>query len=493
MTIVSDATIFLAYTAIPLTIAWYMHKRKDVLFPHILWLFIAFIFACGATHLLETIIFWYPIYPAQAVLKVFTAIVSVATVIATAKVMPHALAFPGLRTLNIQLQTEVKAHATAKKDLTERTVELMRSERRLLAAQQAARIGDWYYEPLSQKIYWSDQVYDLFKRDKKLGPPKNFEENLRLYTESGQATLAQAMAAIEGGESRVSCDLELQVPERGIVWHTSILNAEREPSGAITRLWGTVQDITENKLETLKKERQSQELLRINQQLEQFAYIASHDLIEPLRKVRFFRDIVAEETTGKLSAEGQDAMERMATASERMTRLIKDLLIFARSGKSLQEVSAVPLADVVREALESCDQLVKKAAATIEIGSLPIIEGDTTLLVQVFQNLLTNALRYRDPQRKALIRINSTSEQGRARIIISDNGLGFDADQAARLFEPFVRLHPKTPDGGTGIGLAICRRIIEAHGGQISATPRAEGGADFILNLPLHKEVSHGL
>jgi light-regulated signal transduction histidine kinase (bacteriophytochrome) len=201
------------------------------------------------------------------------------------------------------------------------------------------------------------------------------------------------MASIGRGEARVECDLEARLPDGAIAWQHSILHAERHADGTLRRLWGTAQDITVQKLDALAKEQQRQELQRINQQLEQFAYIASHDLLEPLRKMRFFADVVAVESTGRLTHEGEDALRRLGSASERMSRLVKDLLAFARAGKSLVTVKPVNLGEAVREALENCETGVRECGALLEVGTLPEVPGDFQLLVQVFQNLIANAVR----------------------------------------------------------------------------------------------------
>lgn len=492
ITIGSDLAIFCAYTAIPLTILWYMKSRREVPFPLVFWLFGAFIFACGATHLVETVIFWYPIYPVQAVLKVFTAIASVATVIATAAIMPKALAIPGMAAMNQRLQDEIVARTASQDELLRRSEELQRSEARLILAQQAARIGDWSFDTVSQQITWSAEIYRLFGRQSDLGPPKDLAENMALYTPRGAQALGAMMTSINDGSNRAEGTLEVLLPYGAIAWHHAIIHAQRADDGTVTRLWGTAQDITAQKLDELAKDQQRQELERINQQLEQFAYIASHDLLEPLRKMRFFTDVITEESHGRLTPDGDDALKRLHAASERMARLVRDLLAFARAGKSLIAVKPVALADVVKEALGDCEAMIRDTGAIITVESMPVVMGDQILLEQVFQNLLVNAMRYRDPTRVSTITVSGERVDGRVRIRVRDNGLGFAADQAGRMFDPFVRLHPHIPNEGTGIGLAICRRIVEAHGGQITGKPAADVGAEFTIILPLSKDASHG-
>jgi signal transduction histidine kinase len=489
LTISSDLVIFAAYTAIPLTIILYLKRRREVPFPHLFWLFCAFIFSCGTTHLIEAIIFWHPIYPVQGVLKAFTALISVAAVVATARSMPAALAVPGLVALNQRLQGEIAANAQSQLELREMATRLEEKRRRLLAAQAAAELGDWTYDPQSQQIVWSDEVFRLHERDPQQGPPRTYEENLRLYTEAGASALNQAMSQIEAGASRVEVDLEVALPAGKRAWHHAILHADRNQDGVIRRLWGTAQNITQQKLDLIEMERRTVEMERVNRQLEQFAYIASHDLLEPLRKMRFFADMIEEEVRERLSPEGQDAMRRFGSASDRMSRLVRDLLAFARAGKSLGETKPVELAEVVAAAIENLDRPFKANQAQVAADALPTVQGDAGLLTQVFQNLFANSLRYRHPERDPRIEVHTHQERQIVRIEVRDNGLGFAPEQARRLFEPFVRLHPQVNSEGTGIGLAICLRIIEAHGGTITAAPGVPCGAIFTIRLPLAQDL----
>jgi signal transduction histidine kinase len=484
LTILSDLTIFAAYTAIPVTIAIYVRRRRDVLFPHVFWLFVAFIFFCGTTHLIEAIIFWHPIYPVQGVLKFCTAVISIAAVVATARIMPAALALPGMVAMNQRLQSEVAAHSLSQRELRALAGELQESQCRLLAAQAAARLGDWSYDPATQHISWSAEVFRLHQRDPALGPPASWAENLTLYTPHGAEDLTAAIERIHAGEQRIALDLEVLLPSGTAAWHQAIIHSERDADGKVRRLWGTVQDITSKKLETLENDRRHQELRRINQQLEQFAYIASHDLLEPLRKMRFFADVVEEDARGKLSADGADALRRFSAASERMSRLVKDVLAFARAGKSLTEPRPVDLTAVAREAIENLDAQIRDHRATISVGELSVVQGDAGLLCQVFQNLLANAIRYRHAERPPRIEISALRAGNAIEITVRDNGIGFDPAQVSRLFQPFVRLHPGVSSEGTGIGLAICRRIIEAHNGTILASAGVPCGAVFAIFLP---------
>lgn len=477
--IISDVLIFLAYVAIPIVIMWYVRRRPEVPFPAVFWLFCAFIFSCGTTHLIEAVIFWHPIYPFAAVVKAITAVVSLVTAAMTIRIMPHALALPALSTMNQQLRGEIAARAASEAHLAE-------SERRLVAAQAAAKVGDWTYDLTTRRMEWSDQVYRLFDRDPALGPPSTPADHAALYLPGSRDARNETLKrALEQPFNAAGIDLEARLPDGSTAWHHSTITVERDANGKPSRLWGTVQDITAQKLTQLADARQRRELERINQQLEQFAYIASHDLTEPLRKVRFFADVVTQECVDvPLTPAAKDALQRVTSASERMHRLVQDLLNFARAGKSLTQPRPVSLDAALNEVIDTLDQMAKNTGAIIEREPLPEVMGDYGLLTQVLQNLLTNAMKYRHPDRPLRIRVSAERTADQVAISICDNGLGFQADQATRLFEPFVRLHRQSGQEGTGIGLAICRRIVEAHGGTIVARPNPDQGSTFTLTLP---------
>ncbi len=229
---------------------------------------------------------------------------------------------------------------------------------------------------------------------------------------------------------------------------------------------------------------QRQELQRINRQLEQFAYIASHDLLEPLRKVRFFADVVRDEAEGQLSADADDAIKRLGRAVERMNRLIRDLLTFARAGRTIENCVPVEFDAVVAEAMEQIEPAIQASQARIDVQPIPAVMGDRLLLVQVMQNILANAIRYRHPDRPVMVTISGRRSGAHVVIAIADQGIGFDPSASQRLFEPFVRLHSGGPDEGSGIGLAICARIVQALRGTITADGRPGGGATFAITLP---------
>jgi signal transduction histidine kinase len=233
-------------------------------------------------------------------------------------------------------------------------------------------------------------------------------------------------------------------------------------------------------------EHRAAELARSNADLEQFASIASHDLQEPLRKVRTFTQQLTVTDADNLSDKGRQYVERANGAAERMQRLIEDLLKFARVATHGRPFGPVDLQEVVRGVLEDLELEVERAGAIVSVGELPTIEGDEAQLRQLMQNLISNAVKFRREGVVPELDVDATLSDGTAQITVRDNGIGFDPRYAGRIFRVFERLHGRSRYPGTGIGLALCRRIVERHGGQIFADGEPGMGATFTLTLPIH-------
>lgn len=223
-----------------------------------------------------------------------------------------------------------------------------------------------------------------------------------------------------------------------------------------------------------------------NRDLQEFAYVASHDLQEPLRKVQAFSDRLATRYTDALDETGRDYLKRMRDASQRMQILITDLLSFSRISTRAQPFAEADLNTITREALSDLESRIEHAQAHVEVGQLPMLKADPTQMRQLMQNLIGNALKFRDGQRPCLIKISAKIEGETCRISVEDNGIGFDVQYLDRIFKPFQRLHNREEYEGSGMGLAICRRIVERHGGSITADSASGQGTTFLVSLPIH-------
>ncbi|MEM8893698.1 MAG: PAS domain S-box protein [Bacteroidota bacterium] len=256
---------------------------------------------------------------------------------------------------------------------------------------------------------------------------------------------------------------------------------------------GVVHDVSELKLSQEKLRRYAAELERSNRELQDFAYVSSHDLQEPLRKIQAFGDRILRKEKANLSDQGQEYLQRMLNASSRMQTLINDLLSFSRVTTKARPFQEIDLNVIMAEVISDLEILIEKKQATVEADDLPVIEGDRTQIRQLFQNLIHNALKFSRedvlPQIKVYCReynkhkhLSSTPGDIMLEISVEDNGIGFDTKYLDRIFHIFQRLSGHKYEG-SGIGLAICKKIANRHGGAISAQSMVGRGSTFVVTL----------
>jgi len=234
-------------------------------------------------------------------------------------------------------------------------------------------------------------------------------------------------------------------------------------------------------------ETQAVDLERSNAELEQFAYVASHDLQEPLRKISSFCQALQRRYSGQLDERADQYIEYAVDGAKRMQVLINDLLAFSRVGRSGSEFELVNLNLVLAEAKASLSSAMEEAGASVVAEELPSVRGERTLLVSLFQNLIGNALKFRGEQ-TPLVRLTVRRQDRQWQFSCADNGIGVEEEYADRIFVIFQRLHTKEAYPGTGIGLAMCRKIVEYHGGRMWLDLEHTPGAEFRFTLPIAKE-----
>jgi signal transduction histidine kinase len=226
----------------------------------------------------------------------------------------------------------------------------------------------------------------------------------------------------------------------------------------------------------------------VNAELQEFAFVASHDLQEPLRKIQTYCDMAKKRCARILDATSQEYLDRVLTSADRMRQLLRDLLVFSRVAAQPQPFGTVDLGVLAREAADVFEATVIETGCQIEIENLPAIEADESQMLLLFQNLIGNALKYRSGESPFIKVYGKLDGQGACEIFVKDNGIGFEQRYAELIFKPFQRLHRRSDYEGTGIGLAICRKIVERHGGNIRAESEPGIGSTFIIHLPV-KEI----
>ena len=263
--------------------------------------------------------------------------------------------------------------------------------------------------------------------------------------------------------------------------------------GKIKQVVHVARDVTERKLAEDNLKAFAEKLEKSNRELEDFAYIASHDLQEPLRKVQAFGDRLKVKYAENLEDQGRDYLERMQSAAGRMQTLINDLLTFSRVMTKAQPFASVDLGKTAREVVSDLEVRLEQTGGRVDIGELPTIAADPLQMRQLLQNLIGNALKFHKDDEPPVVTVSSQlgSDQspvnGVCHISVADDGIGFDEKYSDRIFGAFQRLHGRTQYEGTGIGLAVCRKIAERHGGSIAANSTPGQGATFIVTLPVEQ------
>ena len=376
-------------------------------------------------------------------------------------------------------------------DITEqRKIEeaLRRSEADLTEAQRIGQMGSWTWDVAPDIMTWSEEIYRIFGRDPKL-PAPSVAESAELFTPECWARLRNAQEEAVQDGTPFHLDLEVVRADGTRGWMVARGVAERDSNDHVVRLRGTVQDITERKRAEEELAQRVQELARSNADLAQFAYVASHDLKEPLRGVSGCVGLLKTHYEGKLDERSNEYMTHIVDGAARMETLIDGLLAFSRVGTQGGELQPVESAKALGTALQNLAASIEESGAVVTHDTLPAVNGDLPQLVSLFQNLLSNALKFRQ---KAPPRIHVSAERnGRHwHFSVRDNGIGIAPQYFERIFGVFQRLHTRREYPGTGIGLALCKKIVERHGGRIWVESVPGEGATFCFSL-LDAQTNH--
>ncbi|MDB5036380.1 MAG: Signal transduction histidine kinase [Chlorobi bacterium] len=251
------------------------------------------------------------------------------------------------------------------------------------------------------------------------------------------------------------------------------------------------QDLSREVAERIRTEHRlnlfTKELERSNRELQDFAFVASHDLQEPLRKIQAFSDRLMTKYGVELGDTGKDYLSRVQAAAARMHVLINDLLSYSRVTSQAQPFVQVDLEGIIGDVLSDLEVRIQQTGGRVDVGTLPRIEADALQMRQLFQNLIGNGLKFHRPDVPPVVTIRAAQDADRVAITVEDNGIGFDEKYLDRIFTPFQRLHSRERYEGTGMGLAVSRKIVERHGGSIDAESIPGSGATFHVNIPIQQ------
>jgi two-component system, LuxR family, sensor kinase FixL len=388
------------------------------------------------------------------------------------------------------------------------------NQKRYIAEIEEAREKLWHSENLikmildqiPQRIFWKDKNYKYLGANKLFAADAGFSKSEELIGRDDEQMPWKEIAhlyreddrtVIQDGKVKINFEEPFIDNDGNEQWVRTSKQPLIDQDGNIFGVLGNFEDITERKKAEQSLKEYAYALEKSNKELEDFAHIASHDLQEPLRKVITFGNRLKDKYAAELPENAQDYLNRMQSASERMKTLINDLLDFSRITSRGKEFEEVKLNELIADVLNNLEVKVEAENAQFAISDLGTIEGDYSQLYRLVQNIISNALKYRKTDTDPLIRIYSRTanrerqeistnlENNYCHLYIKDNGIGFDEKYLDKIFAPFQRLHGRREYEGTGMGLAICSKIVSRHNGMLTAKSAPGQGSTFIISLPV--------
>lgn len=362
---------------------------------------------------------------------------------------------------------------------------LKKSALLLIDTGEMAQVGGWEYDLATHEVSWTEEVCRIHGVEPGYRP--KLEEALNFYVpESRPDVEAVLKKAMETGEPYDLESLFMPAGAREPIWVRSLGKAIYR-GGKIVKLAGTFQNIDKYKRTEEARRLDAEELTRVNRELEQFVTVASHDIQEPLRVISSFLQLLEKRCWAVLDDKGQDYLRRAAHAAQRAQLLIHDLLVYsAISAGAARPFSPCRIESLLKAAMENLQVAIEKSRAVITHDPLPVVEGDESQLLRLFQNILSNAIKFSDKE-YPLIHVRAHDKGTEWQLSFRDNGIGIAPEHVPLLFAIFTHLHPRNEYPGTGIGLAICKKIVERHGGRIWVESELGKGSTFFISIPKRK------
>ncbi|WP_159437921.1 PhnD/SsuA/transferrin family substrate-binding protein [Vreelandella massiliensis] len=377
---------------------------------------------------------------------------------------------------------------TARKE-AEARVSAMVAQMQKHAALLPGMLYQYWYHPDGRSAfpYASEGIEEIYG----LTPEQVREDASAVYTLIDPTDVEAVTRSIERSAATLSpwrATYRVNHPAGYQLWVEGIATPERLEDGS-TMWHGYLRDVTDEHTTQLQLEQYRESLERSNQELEHFAYAASHDLRQPLRMVTSYAQLLERHLSGQLDDDGKTMLHYMRDGAQRMDSMLLSLLDYSRVGRKGQPMQAMKLKDALDEALHFLTPTIQEADATITVeGEWPQVFASPDEMMRLFQNLLSNAVKYRSPDKATAvnIRIEPAPSQAHWQVSVCDNGIGIAPEQIDRLFKVFQRLHTREQYEGSGVGLAVCRKIVERHGGRIWIESEGEGkGSCFVFTLPM--------
>ena len=362
-------------------------------------------------------------------------------------------------------------------DLSERhseQEELKWTKNRLELALTGANVGLWDWDVITNEVFFSDQLHHQLGEP--LGNMKVFDDwRLRVHSEDIDQAIQRVERAFNDPRYQYESVFRMKHYDGSFRWILSRGQIYRNESGEPIRFLGIHIDVTEQK-------QYEQQLDASNEELKQFAYAASHDLQQPLRAISNYAEFLKEDYSDKLGSEGVHFIEHQISSAKRMKRLIDDLLQYSRVNNNVDDEEPVDMNDATGEAVEQLVVAIKESGAVINYTDLPIVKGSKSRLTQLMQNLIGNAIKYRS-EKPPCISISADEDEAQWVFKVSDNGIGITEQFHEEIFQVFRRLHDGSKIKGTGIGLALCKRIVHNHHGKIWVENSSNKGTQMCFSI----------